>query len=148
MPRIKTNTQIEVVIFKKSPGKTTADDAAHAVLYLLLHRVPARGGFWQPLTGGLEEGEQHLDTLRREVREETGITEILNIYDPGYGFDYDADGKQIHEYVYGAEVSPADVITLSDEHDAFRWITKEAAIKMLKFETNKIGLEKVAEQIT
>lgn len=138
MPRLKTNTQIEVVVFKKTP---------EGLRYLMLHRVPARGGFWQPLTGGLEEGEQHLDTLKRELREETSLTEILAVVDPGYGFDFEDDGKILHEYVYGAEVSADSEVKLSHEHDEFRWVAKEPALTLLKYETNKIGLEKVAEQV-
>lgn len=141
-PRKKTDTQIEIVVFKKMPGDKKLD-----LRFLLLRRIPSRGGFWQPITGGLEEGEQHLETLRREVLEEIGVNEIINVYDPGYGFDYENNGKILHEYVYGAEIPHTAKIVLSPEHDEYRWMTQKDALQMLQFETNKIGLTKVTEQI-
>src|SRR6185295_5768611 len=41
---------------------------------LLLHRRAERGGFWQPITGSMEDGESPIDTARREIVEETGRT--------------------------------------------------------------------------
>ena len=42
--------------------------------YLLLHRVPRLGGFWQGVTGAVERGEEMADAARREVLEEPGLT--------------------------------------------------------------------------
>jgi len=56
--------QTEAVIYRRN-GDTIG--------YLLLKRLPERNGFWQPVTGGLEEGETRTEALYREIREETGI---------------------------------------------------------------------------
>ena len=40
--------------------------------YLMLRRPPARGGFWQSVTGAPLPGESDSDAAIREVREETG----------------------------------------------------------------------------
>ena len=56
--------QIEAVIYQRN-GDT--------IEYLLLKRLPERNGFWQPVTGGLEEGETRTEALHREIEEETGI---------------------------------------------------------------------------
>ncbi|UCC34079.1 MAG: NUDIX domain-containing protein, partial [Candidatus Bathyarchaeota archaeon] len=50
--------QIQAILFKRSGGE---------IQYLLLKRCPERGGFWQPVTGGLEEGENRLEALKREI---------------------------------------------------------------------------------
>jgi len=49
--------QVEAIIFRRN-GNT--------IEYLLLKRLPDRNGFWQPVTGGLEEGETLVEALRRE----------------------------------------------------------------------------------
>lgn len=44
---------------------------------LLIKRIEQDGGFWQTVTGGLDDGEKLDDAVRREVSEETGIKDIL-----------------------------------------------------------------------
>ena len=44
--------EIEGILFKRADGK---------IQYLLLKRHPEKGGFWQPVTGGLEEGETKIE---------------------------------------------------------------------------------------
>jgi len=56
--------QVEVIIFRRNGSR---------IEYLLLKRLPERNGFWQPVTGGVEEGETRKEALCREVMEETGI---------------------------------------------------------------------------
>ena len=40
--------QVEVIVFKIVDGKP---------IFLLMKRQPERGGFWQPVTGGVEADE-------------------------------------------------------------------------------------------
>ena len=47
--------------------------------YLLLKRIESKGGFWQPLTGGVEKEENLNQALTRELWEETGITKHKRI---------------------------------------------------------------------
>ena len=46
--KIRT-TQVEVIVFKMVNGQP---------LFLLLKRNPRRGGFWQPITGGVHDEEK------------------------------------------------------------------------------------------
>ena len=62
--------QVEAILFRKNEGE---------IEYLILKRKQERGGFWQPITGGLEEGETLMEALRREIKEETGITNYKRI---------------------------------------------------------------------
>jgi 8-oxo-dGTP pyrophosphatase MutT (NUDIX family) len=45
--------------------------------FLLLRRVATLIGFWQGLTGGVEDDEEVLATAQRELWEETGFTTCI-----------------------------------------------------------------------
>jgi lipoyl(octanoyl) transferase len=40
---------------------------------LLMQRTPERGGYWQPVTGKVEQGESAEKAAQRELKEETGV---------------------------------------------------------------------------
>ena len=54
---------VQVLVFKKHP----------MFRILILQRVPGRNSYWQPISGGIERGEKPIDTVKREVFEETGL---------------------------------------------------------------------------
>ncbi|MBL4937881.1 NUDIX domain-containing protein [Clostridium sp. YIM B02515] len=54
---------------------------------LILKRIPERSGYWQPVSGGVEKGEELIETVLREVSEETGIKNIKSVLDLEYTFD-------------------------------------------------------------
>jgi 8-oxo-dGTP pyrophosphatase MutT (NUDIX family) len=62
--------QVEAIIFRRKNS---------TIEYLLLKRLPGRNGFWQPITGGVEEGETQEETLRREIKEETGMKNLISL---------------------------------------------------------------------
>lgn len=86
--------------------------------YLLLRRVPGMGGFWQPVTGGVESDETCDDAAVREIREETGLAGRLVPTGLGSGFRW--GGSHWRETVYAWDVTD-DEPRLSAEHDAFVW---------------------------
>lgn len=130
-----TNIQVEGIIFQKTEGGK--------LLFLLMRRIPSRGGFWQPLTGGIRIGENLEEGLLREIREETGIIEIVRIISTGYTFNFKDHDKDYIEYVYGVEV-PADIsVILSHEHDLMRWVPKEEALALFKWPGNIEGLQRL-----
>src|SRR5947209_9993330 len=63
----KQPRSVQVVIFTETPQGRE---------FLLLRRVYSHGGFWQSVTGSLEDQETHAEAAVREVYEETG-------YQPG-----------------------------------------------------------------
>ena len=70
--------------------------------------------YWDFPKGQVEPGEEPIDAARREVREETGITDL----DFRWGFDYRDTPP------YGLPVNPA---LGRAEHEEFRWVTRAAA---------------------
>ena len=102
------------------------------IRYLLLHHG---GPYWNFPKGRQEHGESELDTARRELREETGITDVKIIEGFHYEYDYDFDSEVkdgIREKIYKhaifflGEVT-SDAVTISHEHTDFGWFDYETA---------------------
>ncbi len=100
-----------------------------------------KGGFWQPITGGVEVGENFEEAAKRELGEELGIFDYLRIFDTGYSFEFFDDNRQQFEKVYAVEINPETTIKLSEEHTDFKWATKEDCLNnYLKYQGNKTAL--------
>jgi len=126
--------QVEAIIFRKNGNKTE---------YLLLKRVPEKNGFWQPVTGGLEEGETRTEALFREIKEETGIKNPIRVIEGLYYFEF-SDPKLNQEYVYGVEVFPTEEVVLDgEEHSEYRWCSFREALQLLSWKENKEALKKL-----
>ena len=125
---------VEGIVFRRRNGN---------IEYLMLKRLSTRGDFWQPMTGGVEEGETTLDALKREIREETGIVNIRKIIENlhVFGFQRPKVGF-VKEYAYGVEIGSDDQITIDcKEHSEFKWCSYEEALRLLKWDDNKIALK-------
>lgn len=86
-------------------------------------------GRWEFPGGHLEDAETISDALSREVREEVGYNQkfdakIVNCTD---AITNDFDTKlYVVELDFVIEVNKNDfVVTLSDEHDEYKWVTKD-----------------------
>lgn len=131
--------QVEAILFKRSNKK---------IEYLLLKRIAERKGFWQPITGGLEEGETKTEALKREVREETGIKNIIRIIEDVHYFEF-SDPSPYKEYVYGVEVSPKESIVLDKkEYSECRWCSFQEALDLMKWKENREALKKLNKILT
>jgi len=144
--------QIECVVFRKKNNNYE---------FLLLKRVPKKGGFWQPPCGRLEKNDKSkLDTAYRELLEEANISreKILKIIKNIHHFvieNHYLTGKPIppiQEYVYGFEVDPKVKVSLHSnicqEHEDFKWVPFKKALKLLKWGNNKTALIKLNSLLT
>ena len=126
--------QVEAIIFRRNSNR---------IEYLLLKRLPERNGFWQPVTGGVEEGETLTEALRREIREETGIENLVRVIEDIYYFEF-SDPNLNKEYVFGVEVASTEVVVLDgEEHSEYRWCSIKDALQLLNWKENKEALEKL-----
>jgi 8-oxo-dGTP pyrophosphatase MutT (NUDIX family) len=126
--------QVEAIIFRRNSNR---------IEYLLLKRLPERNGFWQPVTGGVEEGETLTEALRREIREETGIENLVRVIEDIYYFEF-SDPNLNKEYVFGVEVASTEVVVLDgEEHSEYRWCSIKGALQLLSWKENKEALEKL-----
>lgn len=120
---------------------------------LLLRRLESRGGFWQGVTGALEEGEETIECAKRELLEETGyIPQYLFQIDYSYHIPvddsemnvYPPGTKSVLEYVFVAKLDqPEDPTIDRNEHTIWRWCSYEEAMDLLFWETNKEALKHV-----
>ena len=131
--------QVEAIIFRRN---------GNGIEYLLLKRLPERNGFWQPVTGGVEEGETRDETLQREIMEETGVRNIVAVIEGLYYFEF-SDPNLNQEYVYGVEVSSSEEIVLDPkEHSEHRWCSFQEALQLLHWKENKEALRKLNTTLT
>ena len=101
---------------------------------------------WDFSKGHIEKGEKDADTVKREVREETGLEDIKIISGFQERIKYYftvAPRRTIFKTVvfYLAETKTKDV-KISKEHIGFKWLSYEEASKQLTFEKPKNILKK------
>ena len=111
--------------------------------YFLLLRYP--GGYWEFARGHVEDGERERTTARRELSEETGITNarFLPGFRERYRFQFQRDGSTITKdaIIYLAEVSRWTV-RVSDEHFGYVWMPGREALRALRFENSRAVLRR------
>jgi dihydroneopterin triphosphate diphosphatase len=118
---------------------------------LLERRRPA--GFWQSVTGSLEWGEFADRAARREVLEETGITQgvLINlqwtqVYEvlPAFGKVYAPGITRNLEHAFSLRLPKRVPVTLSDsEHARFQWVSGAQAVGIVSSSTNRTVIEEL-----
>lgn len=123
--KVVLEQSIGAVIKHSSPGDS------HASEFLLLRN---RRGFWGFPQGHKEKGESELQTLSREVFEETGISDLevqSYIGDIRYSY-FRGDGmKSEKEVRFYFAVTPTRQVKISNEHADFRWVSLADALNMI-----------------
>lgn len=111
---------------------------------LLLQVNPAKLGggerrsYWDLPGGRVQKGSSIDDTLRREVLEETGITELTNIHAVNMILSNlripigEDESVGLVLSVYACSVPDNVPITLSDEHVAHDWLAPKEAAELLR----------------
>lgn len=91
---------------------------------------------WDIPGGRIQEGQQILEVLRREIREETGITKI-NSHDfftavvSKHEIPFEGRKLGLVLMVYRVGIPKDSQITLSDEHTEYEWVNKKEAADRL-----------------
>jgi 8-oxo-dGTP pyrophosphatase MutT (NUDIX family) len=121
--------------------------------YLLLYKK-AHNSYraqWNFPRGWIEEGESLKETAKREIEEETGISELefLEGFEENIHFIHRRKGKLIKKkVVYLLAGSKTPKVTLSFEHDDFGWFSIDGALERLTFENDREVLKKAADFLT
>ena len=116
--------------------------------YLIIKRSEKDGGFWQGVTGTLEEGEKLKECLIREIKEELGIVNINKISEIEETIQWaKKTGFMITEYVFSVELDRNINVTLSEEHDDYKWCDFNEAYQWLGKDNNKNTLKMINEKL-
>ncbi len=118
--------------------------------YLLIKRTPEDGDFWQPVTGTVHDGEKLLDCLVREIQEETGITQLEDVSDCLYRFDWQrSSGERILEFVHAVRIPRDSKVVLSpEEHEDYKWCSHDEAQTTLSKDNNKKSFQVINDHLT
>jgi bis(5'-nucleosidyl)-tetraphosphatase len=129
---------------EKSAGAVIFYKNKDSTLFLLLHYAGishrASKDYWDLPKGHLEKGETLEDTVRREVKEETGLEDIkiASGFKETIKYFFKWEGKNIMKFVtfFLAEAKTQEV-KISGEHIGFEWLPFEEAIERLGFKNAK-----------
>ncbi len=117
----------------------TKDDKT---LYLLLNYA---AGHWDFVKGNVEPNENEKQTVVRELREETSITEaaFLEGYRESISYFYRRQGLTVHkEVVFYLMESKTEKVELSFEHVGYIWLDYKNAMEKLTFKNARDILQK------
>ena len=126
-----------IILFRRTPEPH----------YLLLHY---ESGHWDFPKGHIESGEDPEETAKRELQEETGISEmrLVDGYKQTLRYFFRQKGIGIFKVVifFLAETAQSEV-TLSAEHIGFDWLPYDAALARLTFKNSRDLLVKAHEHV-
>jgi 8-oxo-dGTP pyrophosphatase MutT (NUDIX family) len=136
--------ELEEMIEERSAGAVVFNIANNNILFLLLN-YPT--GHWDFPKGNIEKGEEPIDTVKREIHEETSIENIEII--PGFSkkieYHYRRKAGLVHKQViYLLAESKTRKVTLSFEHTNYVWKDFEKAINLVTYKNSKIILREAS----
>jgi len=143
----------EKPLTQKQSAKNSAglrkDDSEIYYLLLQYHSVSrTQKEYWDLPKGHIEKGEKLEDTVKREVEEETGLTDIQFIkgFKETIRYFFKWGDKNILKFVtfYLAETKTKDV-KISEEHIGYKWLPYPGVIKQLTYKNAKDVLQKANE---
>ncbi|HEX8324588.1 MAG TPA: bis(5'-nucleosyl)-tetraphosphatase [Tepidisphaeraceae bacterium] len=128
-----------VLVFRQPP------DAAR--LFLLLDY----GHHWDYPKGHVEAGEDDPTAARRELVEETGITQIELLADFAREMTYVFRGRRGNlikkTVIFFLGRTDSDAVTLSHEHVGYAWLTAQEAMAKLTYANAKAMLTAAIERL-
>jgi len=117
-----------------------------------------KAGFWQSVTGSLEDDETPRQAAIREVREETGLNaaqyelqdwQVSNVYEiyPHWRHRYAPGVTENREHLFALTLPAALPVKLApDEHVRYEWVDWREAAKRVFSWTNVDALKRLGER--
>ena len=130
---------------ERSAGAILYQETISGKLYLLLN-YPS--GHWDFVKGNIEEGEILKETVLREIKEETGISDVnfVDGFEDKIEYYYQRDGELVHkEVIFFLAKTNTNHVKLSHEHLNFTWLKFNDALQKLTYKTAQNLLKKVKD---
>jgi len=129
-----------LIIFRKASSESAE--------YLLL-QTSYGNNHWSPPKGHVDPGEDDITTALRETEEEAGIkSEQLKVYkDVKIELNYVVKNKSKTVIYWPAEVNSDQAVTLSDEHQDYRWLDIQGACSLCGFNDMENALREVHDRL-
>ena len=139
--------QTLTILYKEKDNKIL-----YAIFYRSSHPI------WQFVSGGGEDNETPLETVVREIMEETSIVvdkkeieqldskttiPVINITGE---YTWGKNVYVIPEYTFAIKLKNCN-IKLSNEHKEYKWVEYDEEIKKLKYDSNKTALWELNERL-
>ena len=139
--------QTLTILYRKDNNKIL-----YSIFYRNSHPI------WQFISGGGEDNETPIETVIREIKEETSLIvkkedvkkldsqttiPVLNVTGE---YTWGTNIYVIPEYTFAVEIKDID-IKLSDEHKKYKWVKYDEAIKKLRYDSNKTALWELNERL-
>jgi 8-oxo-dGTP pyrophosphatase MutT (NUDIX family) len=134
-------------MLEKSAGAILIYKKGEKIEYLLLkHEL----GHWDFPKGHIEEGETQKVAARREIKEETGLSNVRFVPDfkarIRYFYKWKGENRfKIVTFFLGE--AKIKRVKISSEHLAYRWVSYEKAMKLLEFKNQKDLLKNARKYI-
>ena len=114
---------------------------------LLLKVKTEQLSFWQPITGGIENGESSEIACIREIFEETGLEiELTKLLQVGHYTVVIDEDLTIFKTLSLVETKQKD-IRISDEHIDFMWTEVKKVPDILYWQSNQETFQKILEKL-
>ncbi len=116
--------------------------------FLMLKRSMGRKypGLWQMVSGHLDKNETAVETVLREVKEETGLIPDRLWVAPNVNSLYNPEEDFVSVIpVFAAQVEYNAKVKISEEHTEYKWVSAAEAKNMLAWEGQRKSVELIKE---
>ena len=143
-----------MITFEKSVGAVIFRRTKYGIKFLLLDHG---GNYWNYPKGHVEKEETEEETLKREVREETGLHQLKIFSDFRHKNHYFYRAKRqekikrkkigrainiIKTVVYYLVEARDNAVKLSDEHVGYTWLDYKKTLKKVTYKSSRDILSK------